>query len=215
MKRYVKCAMAACGLVFGVQPAAAVMVTDATGDFLPSYTGSPDADLDVTSFSVGYNATTQVFTLGAVFAGAIDPAKVGRYVIGVDTGSGALHPFGSIGQGNVTFNQVVIVNKDGTGNVGATALAAGAVVVVGNQFTALVPLSLLPTTGFNPLAYGWNIWPRGAPAGNAGISDFAPENRTLAIAAPEPGTWLMMGTGLAAVGFTLKRRRRRSVQTAG
>jgi hypothetical protein len=187
-------------------PAQAITVSDATGDFLASYTGSPDADLDVTSFSVVYDTTTQIFTLGAVFAGVIDPTKAGRYIIGVDTGRGALRPFAAIGQPNVTFDQAITVQKDGTGSVGATALAAGAITIVGNQFTAAIPLSLLPSTGYNPLAYGWNLWPRGAPAGAAGISDFAPENRVLQIAAPEPGTWMMMLGGFGIAGVALRRR---------
>jgi hypothetical protein len=206
MRQFLVKAATAAALLAGPLTAHAATVSDATGDFLASYTGSPDADLDVTSFSVAYNATTQLFTLGAVFAGVIDPTKVGRYIVGVDTGRGALKPFAAIGQPNVVFDQAITIQKDGTGSVGATALAAGAVTIVGNQFTAIIPLSLLPSTGFNPLAYGWNLWPRGAPAGAAGISDFAPENRTLAVNAPEPGTWMMMLGGFGIAGLALRRR---------
>jgi PEP-CTERM motif len=199
--------LAAFAVSLGIAGSAhAVTVSDASGDFLATYTGSPDADLDVTSFSVVYDATTQFFTLGAVFAGAIDPAKAGRYIIGVDTGRGALKPFAAIGQPNVTFDQAITVQKNGTGTVGATALAANAITIVGDRFTAVIPLSLLPSTGYNPLAYGWNLWPRGAPAGLAGISDFAPENRVLQIAAPEPGTWMMMLGGFGIAGVALRRR---------
>lgn len=186
-------------------------VSDATGDFLSGYTGPQLADLDVTSFSVSYDATAKLFTLGTTFAGAITPGTAGFYVYGVNTGAGAIRPFASLGQGNVIFDQAIVVQKNGTGSVGGTALDPSWVAIAGNILTVKVPLSLLPSTGFKPGQYGFNLWPR-AGAGNAAISDFAPENATLSASAavPEPATWgmLMVGAGLA--GGTLRYRRRRA-----
>ena len=206
--------LAALALTIGAGTAQAVTVSDPTGDFLPSFAGPNDADLDVTSFSVTYNAQSQVFTLGAVFAGVIDPNKAGRYVFGVNTGKGALAPFAAIGQALVTFDQVVVINKNGTGTVGAIALPINDIVIIGNQLIAKVALNLLPPTTafFAPENYGWNLWPRNAVAGNAGISDFAPNNAILQISAiPEPGTWMMAIAGLGVAGISLRRRQRRAV----
>jgi hypothetical protein len=209
MRFLARTAVVAATLLFSVHVAQAVTVADATGDFLPGFVGDKDADLDVTSFSVSYDAVTSSFLLGAVFAGVIDPAKVGRYVIGVNTGTGVNAPFAAIGQANVRFNQTVTIQKNATGTVGAIALDPGAVLVVGNQFIARVPLSLLPSTGWTPFQYGWNLWPRNGGAGVAAISDFAPENALLAISPiPEPAAWLMLLVGFGVAGGALRSRSR-------
>ena len=208
MKQAYRFTAFAAALLSSVNVAHAVTVADPTSDFLPSFAGPNDADLDVTSFSVTFNSVTNIFTLGAVFAGVINPANAGRYVFGVNTGTGVLAPFAAIGQPLVVFNQAVVINKDGTGNVGATALPISDIVVIGNQLTAKVSLALLPSTGYTPVQYGWNLWPRNAVAGNAGISDFAPNNALLAInPVPEAGTWAMVIVGFGAAGVALRRRR--------
>jgi hypothetical protein len=193
-------------------PVTAATIVDPSNDFLLSYTGNHDLDLDVLSFSVNYNPTTSEFLLGVVLAGAINPAKAGLYIIGVDTGAGAIAPFGSIGAPNVKFDQVIRVNKNGTGLVSGAAggpLSAAAITIVGNIFTARVPRSLLPSTGFAPLQYAFNIWPRnGVGGGNVQISDFAPDNGILSITGiPEPAAWGMLLTGFGLVGGAMRRRR--------
>jgi len=186
--------------------AIATTVTDPVGDILPSFVGTGSPDLDVTSFSVDFNSSTSDFILGATFAGAIDPSLAGFYVIGVDTGAGAIAPFAAIGQPNVTFDQVIVVQKDGTAMVSGNALVVD---LAGNMFTVTVPLSLLPSTGAEPGLYGFNIWPRegAVVTGNSQITDFAPNNALLQ-AIPEPGTWLMMLLGFGMVGTMLRFRRR-------
>jgi hypothetical protein len=211
MRLILSTSLAALALVAGTGTAQAVTVTDPTGDFLPSFVGPNDADLDVTSFSVTYNAATSTFTLGAVFAGVVDPLKAGRYVFGVNTGTGVNAPFAAIGQPLVRFNQAVVINKNGTGNVGATVLPVSDIIVIGNQLTFRIAASLLPSTGFANDQYGWNLWPRNAVAGNAGISDFSPNNALLAVnPIPEPAAWMMMIVGFGAVGGALRSRRRRT-----
>lgn len=197
------------------QPASAATVVDATGDFLPTYTAGPKlADLDVTSFSVNYNSVSQFFTIGASLAGAIDPSTAGIYVFGVNTGAGAIRPFASLGQGNVIFDQAITLRKDGTGTIGATALDPASINIAGNLITARIALSLLPSTGFRPEQYGFNLWPRIGTGNNNQITDFSPEDATLAVApVPEPATWAMLLVGFAVAGATL-RRRQRAVQPA-
>jgi hypothetical protein len=187
----------------GAGAAHASSITDPTGDFLGSFVGNHDPDLDVTGFAVSYNAATTTFTLNATLAGAINPALPGLYVIGVNTGTGVAAPFAGIGAPNVIFNQVAVVQKTGATTIGANALTA---TILDNTFSLLVPLNLLPSTGFTPENYGWNLWPRNGLGNNNQISDFAPNNSTLA-AIPEPGTWAMMLVGFGALGAILRRRR--------
>jgi hypothetical protein len=188
-------------------PAVASTMSDPVGDFIPSFTGTASPDLDVTSFSVSLDAAATTFSLGAVLAGDIDPSLAGFYVIGVNTGSGAIHPFGAIGEPNVTFNQVIVVQKNGTATLGANSLTA---LISGNQFIVNVPVSLLPSTGASPADYGFNIWPRfGATVtGNGQISDFAPNNALLSangvLPVPEPATWLMMLIGFGLIGSAMR-----------
>ena len=181
-------------------------VTDPAGDFLASYTGPHQADLDVTSLSVSYNPGTMDFLIQSTFAGAVDPSLPGFYVIGANTGTGT-GPFASIGAPDVKFNQVILVQKNGTATIGGVALAAGSVTIGGNALSLIVPLSMLPSTGFDPGRYGFNIWPRsGTVGGLATISDFAPNNATLA-AVPEPAAWSLMLGGFGMIGGALRRRR--------
>jgi hypothetical protein len=197
-------------LALAVSPAAAqtASVTDPVGDFLPTYAGPHAADLDVTSFSVSYDSVAQLFTLGATFAGTIKAETGGTYIFGVNTGTGPIHPFAALGQPNVIFNQAIAVREDGTGNIGATVLNPSWIAIAGNILTVQVPLSLLPSTGFVPGQYGFNLWPRLGTGNNNQISDFAPENATLAAGVPEPAAWGMLIAGFGAGGAVLRRRRR-------
>lgn len=199
-----KLPMALCvaGFVMASAPAQAATVWDAEGDFLPTYVGPHLADLDVLSFSVNYDMTTSTFKLSAKMAGDIVPGSDGFYVIGVNTGTGPIAPFGGLGQPNVKFNQAIAIQKTGTGAIGATVLDPSTIKISGDSFSVMVPLSLLPSTGFSPLYYGFNLWPRVGTS----IPDFAPENATLA-AVPEPATWALMIAGFALIGTTLRRRR--------
>ena len=194
-----------------VTPAAqAATVVDPTGDFSPGYVGAA-ADLDVMSFTVDYNALTNVFTLGATMAGAIDATTAGVYIIGVNTGTGANAPFASLGAPNVRFNQVVRVNKDGTAVVGANPLTA---TIAGNAFSLAVSGTLFASTGFAVQDYSWNLWPRNGVGAGTFVTDFAPDNAMLTAAVPEPASWAMMFVGMAAIGLTLRLRRRPAVRFA-
>jgi hypothetical protein len=194
-------------------PTYAASIVDAAGDIIPSFVGTGSPDLDVTNFAVSLNPSATTFTLGATLAGDINPALPGFYVIGVDTGAGAIRPFGGIGEPNVVFDQVIIVQKNGTATLGANTLS---VLLAGNEFIVSVPVSLLPSTGFAPQNYGFNIWPRegAVVTNNSQITDFAPNNALLAVTGvftpvPEPASWLMMILGFGVIGGVLRFRRDR------
>ena len=196
--------MSLCALAALVPVAAqATTVVDPKGDFVIGYNDAAP-DLDVLSFSVEYDAASRNFTLGATMAGAINPATVGVYIIGVNTGTGPNAPFAALGAPDVRFNQTVRVNKDGNGLVGTNPIS---VTISGSSFTAVVPLSLLPPMGFSPETYGWNLWPRNGTGAGTFVTDFAPNNGLIA-AVPEPASWVMMMAGIGAVGVVLRRRRR-------
>lgn len=193
-------------------PAVGATVVDPTNDFLPSFVGTASPDLDVTSFSVSLDPSATTFTLGAVLAGQINPMLAGFYVIGVDTGAGAIKPFAAIGEPNVIFDQVIVVQKNGTAKLGANPLGVS---MVGNQFILTVPTSLLPSTGATAANYGFNIWPRfgAVVTNNSQISDFAPNNALLSVNGilapiPEPVSWLMLLLGIGLIGGSMRIRRR-------
>ena len=199
--------LASCAAALGLAatPAYAGFVTDAQGDWAPGYTGQKLSDLDVKSFAVGYDSGTSIFHIAGTMWGTITPGTEGFYVVGIDTGTGVNHPFGALGQPNVTFNTVFTVQKDGTGALGANSLTPF-ITITGDTFRVDLPLSLIPaSTGFDPMHYGFNLWPRGL--GTQAVSDFAPENSTLN-AVPEIGTWAMMIAGFMAVGSSMRTRRR-------
>jgi hypothetical protein len=197
-------------LILAGGAAHATTISDPAGDFLPSFLGAQDPDLDVLSFGVDYNTITSQFLLTATLGGAIDPSKAGLYVIGVNTGTGPNHPFVGIGEPNVVFNQVILLQKTGAAAIGANPLTA---TINGDSFSLVVPLSLLPSTGFAPDRYGFNLWPRNGVGSNNQISDFAPQNATLA-AVPEPAAWTMMVAGFGLLGGALRTRRRPSATFA-
>ncbi|MCA1654339.1 MAG: PEPxxWA-CTERM sorting domain-containing protein [Sphingomonadales bacterium] len=155
---------------------------------------------------MNYDSAASTFLLSASLAGPVGSAP-GFYVIGVNTGTGTIAPFANIGEPNVRFNQAIVIQPSGAANIGSTTLATGSVTINGNMFSALIPLSLLPSTGFLPQDYGFNLWPRSGSGQNAQIADFAPQNATLAAGVPEPGTWAMMLVGFGAAGYSLRRRR--------
>jgi PEP-CTERM motif len=187
---------------------------DPQNDFLPTYTGVHAGDLDVL-FAYGlYNAGTQSFTFGATMSAPIGTTAGALYVWGFDRGAGTerfVTGTPSVGAG-VFFDSVLVLTNTGSATVnllnGTTfTLAAGAVDISGNSITATVPAADLPSRGRSLDQYGWNLWPR-LGAGNAAISDFAPDASTpiVATVVPEPATAaLLLAGGLALL--TARRRK--------
>ena len=175
----------------------ATTILDPAGDLLNHLT---DADLDITSFSVTFDEGQQAFLMTGTMNGVIDPSKAGNFVVGINTGTGANHPFAGLGAPNVVFNQTVLIQKLGTAAISGHALTA---MVTGDAFSVILPTQFLISTGFQPTDFGFSLWSRGA--GNV-IADFAPDNSTFR-AVPEPASWALIILGFGGVGAALRRRR--------
>ena len=202
MHKYLVAGLA--GLVLACAPAQANTWIDPVGDFLPTMGGTPQNDLDVTSFTILYNAGTSLFTIKSTMAGTIDLNTGGFYVIGVNTGTPNGN-FANIGLDKVVFDKLIFVRKTGNSTANGAANIINPV-FSGASFSVDVPLAFLASTGFTPDYYGFNIWPRNGLGGVPGLTDFAPNNGTLA-AVPEPASWALMIGGLALAGAALRRRR--------
>lgn len=200
-------------LAFGVTSGLlfATPITDAANDFLPSFNGPHNGDLDVLSAEVFFDGTN--FTFRSAENGAIGTTEGSLFVWGVDR---ALHNqfFGAFRPG-VLFDIVIVLRPDLTGTVidfapnpvAPVDLAPGSVTVSGNTIQGVVPASLLASKGLLPADYQVNLWPRTGlnPADNTQIPDFAPDNSVVAVTTPEPASMLLLGGGLIAFGLSRRR----------
>ncbi|NNM76842.1 PEP-CTERM sorting domain-containing protein [Sphingomonas sp. ID1715] len=197
---------------------------DPLGDFLASFTGAQNADLDLVSASARSDGSN--FILSSTSAGAIGSSAGSLFVWGINRGQGTPRlSFGnpSIG-GNVRFDSVAVFFPDGTARavtfpaVGAPQITplAGAVTVVGNTITGVVPIALLPSNGFAPTSYTFTLWSRlrvnpALDGTNAEVADFAPNGRALFASVPEPASWAMMIAGFGLAGAATRRRQAKPV----
>jgi hypothetical protein len=194
----------------------AVTVTDPAGDFIASFAGAHSGDLDVLSAFANFDGVT--FEIGASVNGLVGTLPSALYVFGFNRGAGTSN-FAAIGHPGVVFDAVITMT--GTGVTGgrdllsntALVLPPGAAHISGASFFIDIPASLLPSAGFAPASYGVNLWPRdnAVAAGNAQISDFAPDNSDLAVsqiaAVPEPETYLLLAPGLFWLGALMRKRK--------
>lgn len=219
MSRHLSKALLAAAVLAAAGSSHAASATDAVNDFLPTYTGAQAGDLDVLSAFVTYNPNNDTFVFSGTFDADLGSTPGAFYVFGVNRGGGVAN-FASLGATNVLFDSVVRFNQDGSGAVnrtlgvgqGSTALTAGTAQSFGSTIIGVISGSLLPSNGWAKADYTWNLWPRlGTVAGNAGISDFAPNNSNLQVtvlsAVPEPTTGLLLAGGLGLLALQVRRRR--------
>ena len=192
--------------------AQAAPVADAVNDFIPTFTGVHNGDLDVLSLSAVFDGA---FHLTAVMNGKIGTTDPSIFTFGIDRGAGTAG-FAAIGETGVTFDSVLTVTGAGVtgGRLGATAFAlpVGAAHIYGDTLTMDLAASFLPSTGFQPENYRISFWTRdSSQAGTAGLADFAPDNSTVQISTvPEPDTYAMLLAGLGLFGFVAHRRKQKA-----
>ena len=172
-------ALQACDFIRpGVEDDRPSRINDARGDFLASFAGPNNPDLDVVSAEVSFDGSDFVFE--STSAGSIGMTPGALFVWGVDRGAGTAR-FGPLAPG-VMFDLVVIVQPDGTSRVRdlvtntVTDLPAANVSFNGAELRARVPAKLLPSQGFAQAQYTANLWPRTGLDSSNQISDFAPDN---------------------------------------
>lgn len=194
-------------------PASAQLIPDPAGDFLPTYVGPRNGDMDVLGANAFFDGST--FRFVSRSAGNIGTTAGALFVWGIDRGQGTPR-FASLGLNGVLFDAVVVINPDlGTIAVNdlingtSATVPVGSVSFAGADLTATIAASLLPTLtgGFAQSRYTANLWPR-VGAGNSAISDFAPNNSNLAVAVvPEPGTAALLLPAAGVLAAVVRRRR--------
>jgi hypothetical protein len=223
----IRTAVFALAVTLAATGASAAAVIDPAGDFVATYTGPHNGDLDILSAGVSFDGTN--FHLNSSLNGMIGTSSGSLYVWGINRGAGTARlTLGtpSVGQ-NILFDAVAVLFPNGTARavtfpaMGAPTITplSGAVTVTGNTISGIVPLSLLPSRGFAAEDYTFTLWSRRrvnpAMDGFASeIADFAPDASSLTASVPEPSTWLTLIVGFGLVGAAMRRRARAVVSYA-
>ena len=164
------------------------LITDPAGDFLPSYTGPKNGDLDVVSAQVFFNGSSFLFT--STEAAPIGTTSGAVYVWGIDRGAGS-QGFPGLAPG-VLFDSIFIINPAGGSTVrdliNNTSTAISNISFSGSTISGTVPLSALPSLGRAPSQYTVNLWPRfGGVTGN--VSGLRTTSCAVEPEASMLGTW--------------------------
>ena len=215
--------VAAAALALGSVSADA-QVTDPAGDFLSTYTGPQNGDLDALSLSVTF--TQSGVTLTSTVNGAIGSTIGSAFIWGIDRGSGTDRLITSgppaVGPADLLLDAVVRLESGGGGRVmtfptvGApitTLLDPSTIFISGSTISTTIPFDVLFSTGFAPEDYTYSFWTRSELGSQAFIADLAPDGQSFtATAVPEPATWAMMIFGFAVLGgsFRIARHTKRA-----
>jgi hypothetical protein len=197
-------------------PASADLVTGLPDQFLSSFTGPHNGDLDILSANVTLNGSDFDFT--ATLDGTVGTTTGAVYVFGLDRGDGSAK-FSNIGESGVIFDSVFVIANTGGGTVkdliNKTSTPISDVTISGATISGVVPVSDFPTEGFSPNNYTFNLWPEAGPPnpGNTEISDFAPNNSMSPVSVtPEPASMSLFMFGVTVVAAVALIRRRKAAQ---
>lgn len=194
-------------------PGSAAAVSDPANDFLPSFSGPHNSDLDVVATNVTFDGSNFDFT--ATLNGTVGQTPGAVYVFGVNRGQGTAK-FANIGEGGVIFDSTFVIKGSGGGVlndlINKTSTPISDVTLSGVSVSGVVPFSDLPSEGFTPDQYAFSVWPESGAAnpGNTEISDFAPDNSLTTVSvsdAPEPTTMSLFAITAAGAFALLSRRK--------
>lgn len=202
--------------------AASASISDPVGDFLPTYAGPANPDVDILSGNVVFDGTNFYFSESA--NGAIGSTPNSLFVWAVNRGGGIARPAAAPPAGaGILWDAVVVMFPDGTLRVvtfpssgpPTTTNLLGGTTVSGNSLSASLAALLLPSTGFAPADYTFSLWSRvraasGVDGPNTEVADLLSGSGSItATSVPEPATWLSMLLGFTAIGLAFRRTDRR------
>ncbi len=226
------------GLIAAVALWSAIPGLARAGSFLPSYTGPSSEALDLTAIGATFDGSA--FDLSSTSAAAVATAPTGTlFVWGIDRGAGTARFNTSpvtttnpdIGA-NVLFDAVLLINAaTGTATINlfngtVETVPTTDITIAGNSINAVISAALLPSTGFAPGAYSFDLWPRVGAGQNDQIAQFFGTTNTIdptnlvATDVPEPGPLWLLATGAVMLAGARRLTRRRgstvsSVQPIG
>ena len=199
--------------------AASAAISDPTSDFLLTYTGPANGDVDIISADVAFTGSAFVFS--ETMNGPVGTTPNSLFVWAINRGAGIARPAlapPAIGS-TLLWDAVVVMFPDGLLRVVTFPAAgpptitniAGGTSVSGSSLSALVGLPLLPSTGFAPTAYTFELWSRvrvnpAADGLTSEVADLAPNAGPIFAAVPEPATWMSMLLGFALIGGMMRRK---------
>jgi len=201
------------------ETAGALTVTDPALDFIPTFGGDHNGDVDILSASLSLSGNNLLFS--ATLNGTIGTAG-NTYVLGINRGLSTRN-FSAVSSSlaGVTFDSTLTVT--GAGGLGGTDSVANVGItapfqISGNNITAVIPLTTLPIVpgGFASAdQFLWNFWTRGsrqgvAVAGNAGFADFAPDSSDARLVTPLPAALPLFASGAGVFGYFGWRRKRKA-----
>jgi hypothetical protein len=162
--------------------------TAPVGAFYKDYTGPQRPAIDAVAADGAFVTATQTILLRAKMAGPVFDGGPNYYVWGFDRGGAAANAAPFPDEPAVKFNAVLLVTADPANGAALTAsinLLAGApaqpvtaTLTAADTLQVSFAASLLPSTGFTPDKYTWNLWPRSGVGGTpaAQIASFIPED---------------------------------------
>jgi hypothetical protein len=218
-------ALAAGLLLMLAGQAARAGIIDDPNDFLGTFVGPHNGDLDVRFADATFNPGTGRIVVTGRFNGAVgstvDPTLGSvLYVFGFNRGTGT-PGFAGLGLNDILFDAVVLLSGDGTGSIRlfpeaqAITLDPADITIAGDTIRARFDASLLPGRGLSTRQFTFNLWPRLGLGNNNQVADFAPDTVNAALATvPEPSALTLTSLGVASLVLMRTIIRRRPRRTA-
>ena len=219
-------ALSAIALIAGGNIAHATPLLPNDTGFLPTYTGPNSNALKLENIGVTFNGND--FDLSSTSEAAISSAPPGSlYVWGINRGAGTARfdtgtatPTNPLIGSNVLFDAVLLITPSGSAKINLfngmapEIVPSSDITINGRNINAIISDSLLPSTGFSPNNYGFDLWPRSGAGQNDQIAQFFGTENAIdppdvkPIDVPEPASWAVLATGLALLVAVRRKSRK-------